>query len=55
MLGEEKVKNIEDLTNLEVQKKLNEEEQLDNNELNQKENNINENEENVNEKNINYQ
>ena len=53
MLGEEKVKNIEDLTNLEVQKKLNEEEQLDNNELKQKENNINENEENINEKNIN--
>ena len=54
MLGEEKVKNIEDLTNLEVQKKLNEEEQLDNNELKQKENNVNENEENINEKNINY-
>ena len=38
MLGE--VKNIEDLTNLEVQKKLNEEEQLDNNNLNDQENKI---------------
>ena len=32
MLGEEKVKNIEDLTNLEIQKKDNGEEQLDNKE-----------------------
>ena len=51
MLGEEKVKNIEDLTNLEVQKKVNDEEQLDNNKLKDK-NNININiEENVNEQN----
>ena len=56
MLGEEKVKNIEDLSNLEVQKKLKEEEQINNNELKQKENivNVNENElQNINEKNIN--
>ena len=51
MLGEEKVKNIEDLTNLEVQKKVNDEEQLDNNKLKDKDNiNINI-EENVNEQN----
>ena len=51
MLGEEKVKNIEDLTNLEVQKKVNDEEQLDNNKPKDKDNiNINI-EENVNEQN----
>ena len=39
MLGEEKVKNIEDLTNLEVQKKFVPEEHLDNNEPKEKDNN----------------
>ena len=39
MLGEEKVKNIEDLTNLEVQKNINEsQEQIDNNEIRENEN-----------------
>ena len=39
MLGEEKVKNIEDLTNLEVQKNINEsQEQIDNNEIRKNEN-----------------
>ena len=36
MLGEEKVKNIEDLTNLEIQKKIDEEKE-DNNEIKEKE------------------
>ena len=45
MLGEDKVKNIEDLTNLEVQKKNEEIEQIDPNEIN----NNKENEENNNE------
>ena len=39
MLGEEKVKNIEDLTNLEVQKNINEsQEQIDNNDFRENEN-----------------
>jgi hypothetical protein len=49
MLGEDKVKNIEDLTNLEVQKKNEEIEQIDPNEINNKINNNKENEENNNE------
>jgi hypothetical protein len=49
MLGEDKVKNIEDLMNLEVQKKNEEIEQIDPNEINNKINNNKENEENNNE------
>ena len=42
MLGEEKVKNIEDLTNLEIQRKTNEEEQIDDNAIKEEVNNKNE-------------
>ena len=42
MLGEEKVKNIEDLTNLEIQRKTNEEEQIDDNAIKEQVNNKNE-------------
>ena len=42
MLGEEKVKNIEDLTNLEIQRKVNEEEQIDDNAIKEEVNNKNE-------------
>ena len=44
MLGEEKVKNIEDLTNLEIKRKINEEEQIDENAIKEEANN---NEENI--------
>ena len=43
MLGEEKVKNIEDLTNLEIKRKINEEEQIDENAIKEEANNNKEN------------
>ena len=46
MLGEEKVKNIEDLTNLEINRKINEEEQNNENLVKEEENNKNEEERN---------
>lgn len=51
MLGEEKVKNIEDLTNLEVQKKNEEIEQMNQEEINNNQENEENNNENIEENN----